>query len=336
MNDSATTRPSLSIGLPVFNGARFLPAAIDSLLEQTFGDFELIVSDNASTDETQEIAEEYASRDPRIVYVRHERNRGAPWNFNFVVAQAQADYFKWHAADDVCARTLFERSMEVLEQDATVVCCHARTKKIDEQGNLLAEFDDPTDGGLPTSWFIGGSAFRHRPDGASPSPSRRFADVLLYSGWGVRSFGMMRTNILRQTSLIRPYYGAEKVLMAELALRGRCHDIPETLFFQRVHEGASSQQSAAGRQAYVAANQATGHSLPRWPHLRDYALVIQQSDIPGAERLRCWCWLARYVVQLRKWPGLLASLWQRSSAPVATSPTAPVEATAPASMATHP
>jgi glycosyltransferase involved in cell wall biosynthesis len=336
MTDSTTTRPRLSIGLPVFNGARFLPAAIDSLLDQTFGDFELIISDNASTDETQEVAEEYARRDSRIVYVRHELNRGAPWNFNYVVGRAQAEYFKWHAADDLCAPTLLERSLDLLEQDPSVICCHARTRKIDERGNPLVRCDDPTDGGLPTEWFTGGDIRGHRPDGASPSPSRRFADVLLYSGWGVRSFGMMRTSILRQTSLIRPYYGSEKVLMAELVLRGRCHDVPETLFFQRVHEGASSQQSSAGRQAYLAAKPATFHTLPRWQHLCDYVRVIQKSELGLAEKSRCWCWLARYVVQLRKWPGLLACLWQRSGqTPAAPSP-APAKASAPASMAAHP
>ena len=335
MNDSAKTRPRLSIGLPVYNGARFLPAAIDSLLGQTFGDFELIISDNASTDETEEIIQEYALREPRIIVTRHERNRGAPWNFNYVVELAQTGYFKWHAADDVCAPMLLERSMDVMERDAKVICCHARTRKIDEQGNLLEEFDDPTDGGLPTSWFSGGKVRRHRPDGSSPLPSRRFADVLLHSGWGVRSFGIMRTNILRRTSLIRPYYGSEKVLMAELVLRGRCYDVPETLFLQRVHEGASSQQCAIGQQAYIGTGHPSRPSLPRWRQVRDYARVIQQSQLGFADKLRCWSWLARYMVQLQKWPGVLASVWQRSTRPPATPASPAVHSPAPPSMATH-
>lgn len=332
MHHSATTRPRLSIGLPVFNGARFLPAALDSLLGQTFGDFELIVSDNASTDETQAIVEEYAQSDSRIVYVRQIRNHGAPRNFNYVVERATGEYFKWAAADDVCAPTLLQRCIDVLEQDASVVCCHARTRKIDEHGNLLTEFDDPTDGGLPTKWFLEGNIRRHRPDGSSQFPSRRFADVLLYSGWGVRSFGMMRASIMRQTSLIRPYYGSEKVMMAELALRGRCYDVPETLFFQRIHEQASSRLSSAGKQAYVD-GAGSGWAMPRCRQLADFGRAVSQVNLSLAERIKCWSWLTRYLLQLQKWPRLLASTVASRNAPAL--PPIAVKALPPPSMATH-
>jgi glycosyltransferase involved in cell wall biosynthesis len=332
MQRSIITRPRVSIGLPVYNGARFLPAALDSLVGQTFDDFELIVSDNASTDETQAIVEEYAQRDARIVYVRQIRNQGAPRNFNYVVERATGDYFKWAAADDICAPTLLQRCVDVLVQDASVVCCHARTRKIGEQGELLPQFDDPTDGGLPTKWFLEGDVRRHRPDGSSPSPSRRFADVLLYSGWGVRSFGVMRTSVMRQTSLIRPYYGSEKVMMAELALRGRCYDVPETLFFQRIHEQASSQLSTAGKQAYVA-DAGGGWAMPRCRQLADFIRAVSQANLSLVERARCWSWITRYLFQLEKWPGLLASAMTRTNTPAL--PPIAVKAIPPPSMATH-
>jgi glycosyltransferase involved in cell wall biosynthesis len=332
MHHSATIRPRLSIGLPVYNGARFLPAALDSLLGQTFGDFELIVSDNASTDETEAIVRDYAQRDARIVYVRQLRNQGAARNFNYVVERAAGECFKWAAADDVCAPTLLQRCIDVLQQDAGVVCCHARTLKIDEEGKPLAQLDDPTDGGLPTKWFLQASCRRHRPDGSSPSPARRFADVLLFSGWGVRSFGVMRTSILRQTSLIKPYYGSEKVMMAELALRGRCYDVPETLFFQRVHEQASSCLSSAGKQSY--ANGAGGKwAMPRCRQLADFLRAVSQADLSLAERARCWSWLVRYLFQLRKWPALLASAMPGSIA--RSSLPSRAVAAPPPSMATH-
>ena len=92
--------PRVSIGLPVYNGERFLPQALDSILAQTFEDFELIISDNASTDTTEEICRTYATQDQRIHYHRHEQNRGAAWNFNYIVPLARGEYFKWAADDD--------------------------------------------------------------------------------------------------------------------------------------------------------------------------------------------------------------------------------------------
>lgn len=333
MNDSLKTRPRLSIGLPVYNGARFLPAALDSLLSQTFGDFELIISDNASTDATPDIAQEYAQRDRRIEFIRHERNQGAAWNFNFVAERACSEYFKWAAADDVCAPTFLQRCVEVLDRDPSVVCCHARTRKIDEHGEVIAGLDDPTDGGLPTRWFTEDRIRAHRPDASSPCASRRFADVLLFSGWGVRSYGVMRASRLRQTALIRPYYGSEKVMMAELALQGRFHDLPETLFFQRVHDQAASHPNAsASRQTFIGA--AAPRQLPRWRQTADYLRVISQSPLSFAERLRCRAWVVRYWLQCRKWPGLLRSVLMPRRGPAALPVSLPAPASSP-SMAAH-
>lgn len=95
--------PAVSIGMPVYNGAQYIREALDSLLTQTFTDFELIISDNASSDATQVICEEYAQRDSRIRYVRQSENKGAAENFRFVLDCAQADLFMWAAYDDLWA-----------------------------------------------------------------------------------------------------------------------------------------------------------------------------------------------------------------------------------------
>jgi glycosyltransferase involved in cell wall biosynthesis len=92
--------PQVSIGMPVYNGEPFIREALDSLLTQTFTDFELIISDNGSTDATEAICKEYAAKDLRIRYVRHEENRGASANFWFVLNEAVGEYFMWAAADD--------------------------------------------------------------------------------------------------------------------------------------------------------------------------------------------------------------------------------------------
>lgn len=93
--------PFVSIGMPVYNGERYIREALNSLLNQTFADFELIISDNASTDATEEICKKYATKDSRIRYIRQPANRGASSNFKFVLDEARGEYFMWAAADDV-------------------------------------------------------------------------------------------------------------------------------------------------------------------------------------------------------------------------------------------
>lgn len=108
--------PKVSIGMPVFNGAQFIQNALDSLLSQTFTDFELIISDNASTDETENICRKYAEQDSRIRYVRQPRNMGATFNFKFVLDEARGEYFLWAACDDVRSPDFIEVNLGFLSE----------------------------------------------------------------------------------------------------------------------------------------------------------------------------------------------------------------------------
>ena len=112
----------VSIGLPVYNGEDFLKYAIDSLLSQTFRDFELIISDNASTDTTPKICQEYVLRDKRIRYIRQNKNMGALWNFNFVLKQSNKEYFIWVSSDDKLHPEFLEKNIDILEKNKNVVC----------------------------------------------------------------------------------------------------------------------------------------------------------------------------------------------------------------------
>ena len=132
--------PRVSIGMPVYNGENFLAEALDSMLAQTFVDFELIISDNASTDRTKAICRDYAARDRRIRYHRVDDNQGATWNFNHTFELARGEYFKWAAHDDLCDPTFVARCVEVLDSDPTVICCHTQTRHIDIHGNILWDY----------------------------------------------------------------------------------------------------------------------------------------------------------------------------------------------------
>ena len=225
----------LTIGLPVFNGERFLRDALDSILGQTFADFALVVSDNGSTDRTVAIVEEYAVRDRRISLLRSETNRGAAWNYNRVFAECRSPYFKWAAADDMLAPACVERSLEALETaPLLVVLAYPRTQVIDARGNVVGTIDDNL----------------ASPPGSPPHV--RLRQVLRNVVYGNLIFAVVRADALRQTRLHGNYPSADHVLLAELALAGEFRALPEPLFLRRLHEGTS-----------VRANP-TAESLARW------------------------------------------------------------------------
>ena len=130
-------KPHVSIGIPVFNGEQYLAEAIDSILVLTYADFELIISDNASTDRTQEICRAYTKQDRRIRYYRNATNVGASKNFNRVFELSLVDYFKWAAYDDILAPDFLLKCVEVLDQDPSVVVCFSKMQIIDEDGKVM-------------------------------------------------------------------------------------------------------------------------------------------------------------------------------------------------------
>ena len=134
--------PRVSIGLPVYNGQRFVEEALHSLLKQTYRDFEIIISDNGSNDRTEAICRECASTDDRVRYYRNDENRGAAWNFKHVVDLSKGEYFKWAGHDDICAPEYVERCVDVLDRMPQVVLCYTKSILIDECGTPLRQCRD--------------------------------------------------------------------------------------------------------------------------------------------------------------------------------------------------
>lgn len=290
----AGSPPRVSIGLPVKNGVGYLSGTVDALLAQTFGDFELVISDNASDDGTEEVCREYAARDPRVRYDRLEEDCGVMENFDRVVRLARGEYFKWASHDDLHAPTFVERCVEVLDADPTVVCCHTRTRKIDGRGEPIPGASDPT---------------LESDGGSLPGPSDRFRDVILHANYGVRSYGVIRRAALRACAPLMPVYGSEKVLMAELALHGRYHDVDEVLFFERIHPSGSQALETKEAQQEFADPRRVG--LPTFPRLRllwGYLSAIGRAPISVTERGRCLVVVGRYLLQVEKWTRVLRSI----------------------------
>jgi glycosyltransferase involved in cell wall biosynthesis len=274
-------RPRLSIGLPVYNGERYLEAAIDSVLESSFTDWELIASDNASTDRTGEILQAYAARDPRIRVSRNDTNIGALPNFNRVVELSTAEYFKWLAYDDLCGPDLLARCIEVLDRDPSVVLCNSRFQEIDADG--LVTRDQPYDVDL-----------------TSYAAHRRLGNLMETDAGHMILYGVIRMSVLRRTHLLALYHGSDRALLAELTLHGRLWEIQEPLWSSREHPG----RSIYVRATVAGWDKPEGHRVP--VHLQILAHMLRitlTAPLSIGERLRCVATLLLGVVG--RWPTLL-------------------------------
>lgn len=229
--------PKLSIGIPVFNGQEFLPELLDSLLAQTFADFEILICDNTSTDRTPQICSDYERRDSRIRYFRNSRNLGAIANFNRVFELSTSPLFKWAAHDDLYHETYLEACVRLLEENPDAVLAHAGTAFIDEKGDTLP-FDEETG-----SFVDPKSGRRYWADvpgiGDTPVAINRFWQVLTRARWGTHMFGVVRRGILQQTSLLPNFAGSDRAMLAELALLGRFKCVDDRLFSKRFHANVS-------------------------------------------------------------------------------------------------
>lgn len=229
--------PRLSIGIPVYNGQQFLPELLDSLLTQTFEDFEILICDNASDDNTQSICRDYERRDRRLHYVCNERNLGAVANFNRVFELSAAPLFKWAAHDDLYHPDYLTECIRVLDEHEPVVLAHTGTAFIDEQGTRLP-FEEETAAFLERR--SGRRYWADRTDIAdSPIAVRRFWQVLTRACWGTHMFGVVRREALQQTSLLPNFAGSDRAMLAELALLGRFKCASEPLFYKRFHDNVS-------------------------------------------------------------------------------------------------
>jgi len=216
--------PKVTIGMPVYNGATTIRRALDGLLAQSFDDFELIISDNASTDATAEICQEYAARDSRVRYVRQSENIGASMNFRFVLFEADTPYFMWVAADDLWAPSFLARHFAVLEADPGIVLSQSRVLFTmnghpiyisdgtfalphDETGNVVAYLTDPSDNS--------------------------------------RYYGLFRTAVLQAVFPDRSFFALDWAVAAATLHFGRHHEIDDILMIRDITDVANYERAVA-------------------------------------------------------------------------------------------
>ncbi len=277
--------PQVSIGLPVYNGDDYLANALESILEQTFTDFEVIISDNASTDGTEAICQEYAERDSRIRYFRSEKNYGASWNYNRTFELAAGELFRWAAHDDLLTPTLLEKSVHIMDLHPEIVLCTTWVQDIDEHGDDV-------------------EVKQSRVGGDLPLPHQRFRGLsMVRAAFNCEEiFGLIRADILRKTPLIAPYSDSDRTLLAELGLYGPFYEIPEPLFLHRLHPKGSVvvNPSRQERTAWFDTSAVNRLVFPSWRQLRELLFVVWRGPVSWKERAYCYLHMLTWIKRRRR------------------------------------
>ena len=268
-------KPEVSIGMPVYNGAEFLGVAIDSLLAQTLGNFELVISDNASTDATESICRDYAAKDARINYQRNTVNIGASENYNSVFRRSTAPYFKWASSNDYCAPEFLARCVEVLNANADTALVYPRTRL------FRVTLDDAQD-------------YQDSVDIRDENAVVRFERVIAQLGLNNIMNGVMRSAPLKRTPLIKPFFASDCVLMAELALYGKIIEYPEFLFYRRMDEKTATKlKSAEEVLRHYDPELKNPMLFQEWKIMREYFAAVARSGLPLRQKLAAFSRLLR-------------------------------------------
>ncbi|MGB3246099.1 MAG: glycosyltransferase [Sulfitobacter sp.] len=211
--------PEVSIGLPVYNGERYLAKAIESILAQDYEDLELVISDNASTDATADICEDYARIDRRVKYHCFPENLGAARNYNEVFRQSSGRYFKWSAHDDVIKPAYLSTCLQGFQEDSSIV--YPGAEFIDENDEVIRTDTD-------------------RQATSSDSPFVRSFEVLQTMSMAASVFGVFNRSKLERTGLIGAFISSDYVLLLQAAMLGKIVRLDtEPLFQRRLHSKMS-------------------------------------------------------------------------------------------------
>ncbi|NOX77181.1 MAG: glycosyltransferase family 2 protein [Gammaproteobacteria bacterium] len=308
--------PLISIGMPIYNGEKFLDSAINCILSQTFQDLEFIISDNGSTDRTRQICEKYAANDDRIRYLRYDHNRGAAWNFNNTFKSAVGHYFKWAAADDTFSPTYLENCLRASQSDPGAVLAFSRGAGIDDQGVPIKNLE--LDGYL---------------DLTSNDPRMRYRALMKMfqcsgkrvSGWkGTYIFGLIQSDALRKTRLIGNYIGADTTLLVELILLGKFYEAPDCQLFMRRHEQSFSwpQAKTECKQEFYDPATKNHLSLQSWTRHKKTSSSILQSPLSFHHKFDLLGSVAKEVFWSRKelWGEFMSEMKRRRTLKETSSP----------------
>jgi glycosyltransferase involved in cell wall biosynthesis len=270
--------PVIGLGMPVYNGARYLEPTLDSILAQTFADFELVICDNASTDDTERICRRYAAADPRIRYHRNAENLGAHPNYNLTYDLSRGRFFKWTPYDDVLLPDYLASCVGALIETPEASVCQSHLAFIDGQGAHL------------------GTCRADLFEAQSPDAAERFAAAVLRAHNSYDMQGVHRREILARSRRLASFHGSDRALVAELALLGPFLCVPRGLMQVRDHDSRYTRAytDPVARAAWHDAQLAGRKSFPHWRLYRTYWELVSSHGVTSAHRLRCRLALLRW------------------------------------------
>lgn len=296
----ADSKPLVSIGMPTYNGERFIRESLNSILAQDYDNFELIISDNASTDRTAEICQAYVKKDKRIRYYGNEYNKGAVWNFNRVFELSSGKYFMWAADHDLWHSTFISKCISILEADPDVVLVYPRTMLIDTSGNDLGLMWDQID-------TRGLSTFE------------RFKYIVLNLSFGNMIYGVIRTEQLSHTDKSRNVWGGDGAQLAELSLLGSFAQIPDAMFFRRKNRPDIPREMDKRRILFAAdpvtAPERSKQSLDSlYRDLgRVHLKIVDQAPFSFMEKMRADCLIIWRFWLRRRWRNVTSNVRRKVS-----------------------
>lgn len=280
--------PRVSIAIPTYNCGPYIAQSIESLLGQTYGDFELVISDNVSTDQTEEVCRRFEALDRRVRYVRRPDNIGGPGNFRYVFSLCTGEFHKWSTADDWWEPTFLAKAVSVLDSRRDVVLCYPRTMLVDMEGRPIRPYEDQL-------------------ELASDRPSDRFLQLMATIDLCNAHLGLIRRDAMLKTGLIGPERDSDVYFLAELSLYGKFSVLPDRLFNRRFHDASSSwgrfrSDIAAGdrtdevrQEAYYRPTTRADARLHTFTKYRRLYGAVLRSPIPATEKLRLAARMARWI-----------------------------------------
>ena len=265
MNVEKQSHPRVTVGLMLYNEEKYLAKTVETILEQGFSDFEILIADNASEDKTGEIALQLAEKYPHVRYYRHPKNYGAHYNYNFLVKHAHGEYFVLAGGHDLWSQNYLSALAKALDDNPGAVVAYAPTVWIDEVGNILPK----------RSAFI---------DTSGMDPVARF-NIMIWMNQN-SMYGMCRLDALRRTRLLLDTIGSDPVMLGELALQGDFIVVPEVTWFRRMNRTPESREERLRRYYRILFLKLKPIILPHWTIPPAYIVSILRGKMPLNMRIK--------------------------------------------------
>jgi hypothetical protein len=285
----------VSVGLPVYNGERYLECALNSLVAQSHADLEIIISDNASTDRTEEICRAFAAQDKRIRYIRQPENRGGAFNHTFVAEQATAPYFRWYSYDDWMGPECISEGVRVLDENQDVVLAWTEPTPV-YTGLASKEYD------FEPMWDDRTAVTRLRSLLRPPSQHSLI-------GWCYPIYGLIRREQLIQSLPMGAFFGSDNVILVSWAIGGKWRKVAPGQFFCRRHDSMSTAGKSRHEVArWMSTTMTPGRSMPECRRFIGYLRAVLRSDLTVIDRMRCSFIVFGWPLRHRHWRFMLWDL----------------------------